>query len=443
MATINFYTRGKSNPTKIYVQFVNGRTTNLRLATPLLVNPKYFNNKTGKVKRVASYKEKDLINSSLKNLESFIINKHTKDTKNGITIGKDWLNSCIKTHFNLVDVLDIDLLYNYCTHYIEKLKLKRNDKTGSIGVSKATLCKYTTIQKKIQAFEKKKRRKYKLIEVNLNFRNEFLKYMLETEKLGRNTAGRYLKFLKTICLDAQRTGHKVSAELSQIKGFSVEVEKIYLSFDELEQIEKTEFKTESLQTAKDWLLIGCYIGQRAGDLLQLTKNNIVHIGKMDFVELTQQKTQKKVTILLHPKVKAIIEKYGGNFPKSYSSNVDSAKTIFNRKIKEVCKIAGLTQKINGGKINPETSRKENGIFEKWELVTSHICRRSFATNHYGELPTPLLLNVTGHSTEKEFLNYIGKTSTDYAEQMAKYWTAQIQKQQLKENNEPAPMRIAK
>jgi hypothetical protein len=39
------------------------------------------------------------------------------------------------------------------------------------------------------------------------------------------------------------------------------------------------------------------------------------------------------------------------------------------------------------------------------------------------------LNVTGHSTEKEFLNYIGKTPIDYAQQMAIYWNIQSQKQE--------------
>ena len=107
-------------------------------------------------------------------------------------------------------------------------------------------------------------------------------------------------------------------------------------------------------------------------------------------------------------------------------------------IKDVCQEAKLNETISGARINPETSRKENGDFQKWQLVTSHICRRSFATNYYGDIPTGLLLNVTGHSTEKEFLNYIGKTPIDYAQQMAIYWNIQSQKQEKK-----SVMRIAK
>jgi len=65
--------------------------------------------------------------------------------------------------------------------------------------------------------------------------------------------------------------------------------------------------------------------------------------------------------------------------------------------------------------------KETGIFEKWELVTSHIGRRSFATNFYGEIPTSYLIYVTGHSTESMFLNYIGKSNKDLALELTKYF----------------------
>lgn len=146
--------------------------------------------------------------------------------------------------------------------------------------------------------------------------------------------------------------------------------------------------------------------------------------------------------MVHPKVKEILNKRGGQFPPRPAVKLESAKTLFNRWIKKVCKTAGLTEQIQGAKVNPDTNRKESGVFEKWELVTSHICRRSFATNYYGEMPTALIMNVTGHSTEKEFLNYIGKTNIDYAEQMAKYWNIESQKQSIKEGKQSA-LRIEK
>ena len=45
---------------------------------------------------------------------------------------------------------------------------------------------------------------------------------------------------------------------------------------------------------------------------------------------------------------------------------------------------------------------------KYELIGSHIGRRSFATNYYGKIPTALIMSVTGHLTESSFLMYIDR-----------------------------------
>jgi integrase len=53
-------------------------------------------------------------------------------------------------------------------------------------------------------------------------------------------------------------------------------------------------------------------------------------------------------------------------------------------------------------------RKVLGVFPKWELVTSHSLRRSYATNYYKFIPNPTLMTSTGHSRESTFLKYINK-----------------------------------
>ena len=67
-------------------------------------------------------------------------------------------------------------------------------------------------------------------------------------------------------------------------------------------------------------------------------------------------------------------------------------------------------------------RKTTGEYEKWELVSSHIGRRSFATNYYGKIPTVFLKYATGHKTEEMFLKYIGKKSQDMALELSEYFT---------------------
>lgn len=434
MASIKFSVRGKGNPSKITLRLILDKDTDFRISTPLIINPAYFNNKNGKVRQVAEFTDKQNFQEELDSLKTDIINKLNNAIKEGEYINSSWLKECLNSRFNIIKRNDNNLLANYGIHYVEKLRLKTNEKTGELGASRATITKYNTIVSKIESFQKYKRKTYRLVDVNLKFRNDFLDYLLEVDKLARNTAGRYIRFLKTICLDAQSSGFKVNPELASVKGFKVEVKKIYLNFNEIELIAQKKFEDDKLERAKDWLIIGCYIGQRVGDLLSLSRNNLRTLNGRNFIELTQQKTKKKVTILIHPKVQGILDKNNGEFPKTYSKNLSSSMAYFNLFIKDVCFYAGLTEVIEGSKVNPDTNRKEQGEFPKFELITSHICRRSFATNHYGDIPTPFLLNITGHTTEREFLNYIGKTSIDYADQMADYWEKQIEKQNQANTN---------
>ncbi|WP_375585928.1 hypothetical protein [Cyclobacterium xiamenense] len=55
-----------------------------------------------------------------------------------------------------------------------------------------------------------------------------------------------------------------------------------------------------------------------------------------------------------------------------------------------------------------TGRKIFGDFPKYDLITTHSCRRSFATNYHKIIPTPVLMEITGHSRESTFLAYIHK-----------------------------------
>ena len=118
---------------------------------------------------------------------------------------------------------------------------------------------------------------------------------------------------------------------------------------------------------------------------------------------------------MHRQVKEILQKNNGNFPKSISEQK------FNLYVKEVCKIVGLDEPVKGSKMNSKTKRKESGVFPKYELVTSHICRRSFATNLYGKLDSATIMGITGHKTEKEFIKYIKTTSHQHAEKLKEYW----------------------
>ena len=129
-----------------------------------------------------------------------------------------------------------------------------------------------------------------------------------------------------------------------------------------------------------------------------------------FLEFTQQKTNTKMTISIHNKILEILEKRGFNFPDRINDQ------RYNLLLKEVCKQAKIDNIVFGGLMIG--NRIVTSDYKKYQLVSSHIGRRSFATNFYGILKTNQLKNMTGHSTEKMLLTYIGKANDDIAVEVA-------------------------
>jgi len=68
------------------------------------------------------------------------------------------------------------------------------------------------------------------------------------------------------------------------------------------------------------------------------------------------------------------------------------------------------------KAGQKVSGKEDGTdFKKWELLTTHVARRSCTTNEYlAGTPTITIMAITGHKTERAFLKYIKLTSGEHA-----------------------------
>lgn len=66
--------------------------------------------------------------------------------------------------------------------------------------------------------------------------------------------------------------------------------------------------------------------------------------------------------------------------------------------------------------------RQQVTYKKWEMISSHTARRSFATNEYlAGTPTLTIMAITGHKTEKSFLRYIKLTSAEHAKLLRAHW----------------------
>lgn len=424
MASFKFFIKSENNPSVIYARFYHGRKIDFTKSTSLLINPKFWNNTKGVVKQIAEFDDKLNFQKKLNDLKNDIVTDFNSDFANGIVINSEWLETQINKNLNRKVETDLNYFINYAENYLLKLpSTKRYD--GKMGVTKATLTKIKTVITKVSNYEKHFKKKLLLTDINLKFHENFIFYLHNVEKLNFNTVGKYIQFVKTIVYDAKNQDFTINSEIEkkEFKPIREKTSFVILSENEIDLIFNHNFDNKpSLDNARNWLIIGVWTGARAGDLLSFTDKKINN----NFIEYVSQKTDQKIVLPLHWQVKAILEKCNG-LPHKISTQK------YNDYIKLVCFDVGLTDLIEGAKsvdVNnkdktkpkkPKIFRKENGTYKKWELVSTHIGRRSFATNHYGKLPTPVLMSATGHTTEKMFLNYIGKSSIDNAEILRTYW----------------------
>jgi len=404
MPTINFYLQTKRNPAGIYIRLRDGKNVDAKAKTKYSVNPKDWDNENHKLKHIRDEELKEL-NLKLRNFETALLNHHN-NCVGKVSINSKWLKDFISPPVKEEEVPS--RLIDYFDYYLKR-------KASSLSQPAKT--KLNSVKRILEKFEKEYEKKVFISEVNLKFGDEFYEFSLD-EDYNHNYIAKNISFIKTICYRAAEDGILLSPQIKKIK-FEEEPTCItFLDEDELNLIYNTNFEQDYLDNAKDWLLLSCETAQRASDFLNFRKGLIRIENGRALLEFTQKKTKKKMSIPLSTRVKKILDKRHGEFPRKISAS------NYNVYIKEVCKIAGISNEIEGKKsiYIPEKKiyRKVKSVYPKYELIASHVGRRSFSSNNFGIIPTQLIMVATGHKYEKDFLKYIGKTDTTKTMQLAEY-----------------------
>lgn len=351
----------------------------------------------------------------LQKIEIHILERFFK--ANPTLIDNDWIKDVVAEYYEpkTEEKKAPDALVAFFDFYL-------NAKKHNLSVNR--LKRIQTTANKLKRFEKHTGKTYKIEDVDTHFKNDFIDYC-DLMQYSDKTQETEFSIIKTVCRYAIEWNIPVSRQLNGLRITAEPEDYIYLSFDELEQIKELDLsENERLNKARDWLLISCYTGQRISDFMRFDVSMIQEVQGKYLLNFIQQKGKKQVTIPFLPEAKAVFDKRD-SFPKPISHQK------YNDYIKEVCRLAGICTPTKGKKresIAPEGQKPKrtdyrmiSGTFEKWELVSSHIGRRSFATNYYGKVPTSVLIGITGHSTERMFLNYIHKADEQKAVDAFKYF----------------------
>lgn len=338
-----------------------------QITTGLFINPKYWNSKHQKAEPPNN--ETEFINSQLSLIKS--------------KINKAFLLLQVQEGIFAVD--DIHMLYKgkkparehniveQFENYLNMLK-----KLVGIDIKQATWDKFYYVKNNLKSFIKWKYKinDFPLKKLNLQFLVDFEYYLKVEKKQQQITINKSIQRFRKPVKVALSKGYLERDPFMMFKTKSVKTEIVFLSVDELKQLETFEFTQLRLKQVKDWFVFSCYTGLAYNEISKLQKKHITKgFDGMIWIEMKREKTQKNIAIPILPKAQELIDKYFDEKSEVIFDVVSNQR--YNSYLKEMAPILGIEKRL-----------------------TTHTARKTFASTVllYNDVPMEIVSKLLGHSS---------------------------------------------
>jgi hypothetical protein len=406
----------------IYIQYCYAPAKKMALGTGIGIPEMYWNNKTStiSINLPDKFGDHKMLGAELREQ----LRKAEKLIDFALTKGNTCPAQFLKKHFRKPNDKYLDQVgydFNKLNLFYQIDDYIRN-KTGSVNDS--TLRAIRNMKKHLLSYQEYDKVSITFDCLDTRFYEGFIKYLtfeiplircnLLVRGLKINTIGKTVKQLKTFLRDRMSRKIIPFSDLSFLKGMEEEVDNVYLSWDELSIIYQLDLSgVPFLVKYRDLFVLACLTGFRFSDFSSIQFEDF----RDGMLHVVQKKTKSLVIVPLREDARRIlVEKYDLKIPNVSMQN-------FNYYVKEVIRLAGITQPIKicymrGCQIMEE-------IKPKYAWVSSHTARRSFCTNEYlAGTPNDLIMAISGHKTEKTFRIYIKADQIKKATMILKLWQGQ-------------------
>jgi len=219
------------------------------------------------------------------------------------------------------------------------------------------------------------------------FITEYEFYLRSVRKCANNTAVKYIKNFKKIIRICLSNGWLDKDPFVNYKSKIREVEREFLSTEEINDIYSKKFINQRLGLVRDIFVFACFTGLAYIDVKQLTLSNIsIGIDGGKWIYTHRQKTETASRIPLLPIPEEIIQKYASH---PICLNEDRLLPILsnqkmNAYLKEIADVCGINKEL-----------------------TFHIARHTFATTVTlsNGVPIETVSKMLGHTNLKTTQHY--------------------------------------
>ncbi len=326
---------------------INGRR--LDNSTGKFVDPSKWNPEMSKMR--GNSEEARLINGHLDNLRTKILIAEKELNKKDIPVNLETLKNML---------LGTKERQRLLVPIFEEHNNKIKELLG-IEYAPGTYERYQTSLKHTKDFLNWK---YNISDIDITkidhaFITDYEFYLRSVRKCANNTAVKYIKNFNKIIKLCLANDWLDKNPFANYKSKVKEVERVYLSEVEIQNIINKDFKTERLSLVRDIFLFSCFTGLAYIDVKNLTKSHIsIGIDGDKWIFTHRQKTESASKIPVLPVTQMIIDKYA-----------DHPQAINEEKLLPILS----NQKMNA------YLKEIAAVCEIEKELTFHIARHTFAT----------------------------------------------------------------
>ncbi len=422
---VNFYLKdGKATREVLIYCLITYQNKRVKYYTNRKIHPKHWNPESHQVRK--SHSNSTALNSWLRDIETFVakidLEWSSKHSSSGLIpiIPQSYLKEKLDKWFTKTtrqerEEDNLKSFWGFYNQFLSRMKSgSRVHLSKGTPMAPKTIFQFDNLKRHLENYQRVKNIKIEFDKIDLSFYNDFVEYLTLKLLLAPNTIGKLITNLKVFLREAFDEGITTNNIFTNRKFRSNNslADTIYLTQIEIDEILKLDLSNSvKLEKVRDMFVIGCHTGLRFSDIVNIRPENI----NDGLIELTQVKTKEQVAVPMTKVAEMLLSKYNYTIPK-----ISNQK--FNDYLYEVVKqCEGLHIKVT--KIAIQGGKKIEINKPKYEFVSSHTARRSFATNEYKlrNLTTREIMSITGHKTEKSFYKYIRETPKESAERIKLIW----------------------
>lgn len=188
-----------------------------------------------------------------------------------------------------------------------------------------------------------------------------------TEAYAPNSARTIFAELNAVIRENAATKHIPSVQYGEVlHARRVPTQAVALTDGEVRRIHLYHPRTLTLRHAKRIFMLELLCGARLSDCIRLSADNIAPDGRT--ITYVSQKSHTVVTVPVHPWLREYLTPFSPREPKTAST------ATYNAAVRDICRACGIDTPVKVF----TAGREKRG--HKWEFVTTHTGRRSFATN---------------------------------------------------------------